>query len=287
MINNLRDISTKIDALTVSLFRDFIPVVGEIPWLMVGATARDVFLHYIHEIPIRRATKDIDLGVQLRSWDAYEELKSRLLQSKKFAPSTSKHRLIHNAGLPLDIIPFGGLADSKQHIRWPSGFSSEMNVTGYEDVLRSAEWVKIGSNPDIIIPIAAPSGLALLKILAWNDNPSARVKDVIDLAHILNDYLDLGNWARLEGEDADLTESMNFNVRSAGAEMLGRDLTKISAPETLRAINAILNKELSLMEVSTMVREMSYALTMSSPTECMELLRSFVRGTSWTPPGRK
>lgn len=134
--------------------RDFIAVAKELSWLLVGATARDVFLHYAYELPVIRATKDVDIAVQLPSWKAYEVLKESLLKNKQFTSSTIEHRLKHRTGLPLDLsYHLEAFASAHNRIKWPSDVSKEMSVAGYEDVLNAAELVKIASNPDLIIPI--------------------------------------------------------------------------------------------------------------------------------------
>ena len=45
--------------------------------------ARDVLLSYAHEIPIARATMDIDLAFAVDDWKTYEGLQTALLESGK------------------------------------------------------------------------------------------------------------------------------------------------------------------------------------------------------------
>ena len=56
----------------------------EADFLIVGAMARDLLLHYGHGVPITRATTDIDLGVTVGSWDEFRQLRDACLESARF-----------------------------------------------------------------------------------------------------------------------------------------------------------------------------------------------------------
>ncbi|MCU7815375.1 MAG: hypothetical protein KZQ89_16900 [Candidatus Thiodiazotropha sp. (ex Lucinoma kastoroae)] len=46
-----------------------------IPYFVVGATARDMILSHGHGIASKRATVDIDLGIEVAEWDEFSALK--------------------------------------------------------------------------------------------------------------------------------------------------------------------------------------------------------------------
>ena len=52
-----------------------------VSYVIVGATARDLVLHYGFNTEIRRATMDIDFGIQVDSWKGFEKLKAVLLNN--------------------------------------------------------------------------------------------------------------------------------------------------------------------------------------------------------------
>jgi predicted nucleotidyltransferase len=243
MKTNLLDLSTKIDTTTASLFGDFAQSAQDAPWFVIGATARDLLLHFEHSLPIVRATRDVDLGVHLASWLQYKELRDRLLKTGKFTQSDTEHRLYHITRLPLDLIPFGGSLSPGDILKWPAPASIDMNVTGYEDVLQNARWIRIRSNPNLEIRVATPAGITILKTLAWADNQVTRIKDAQDLAYILMNYLDLGNWGRLQDTDADIAQAQDFDTVLAGAQLLGRDIAKTASPKTTRQVLAVLSNE--------------------------------------------
>lgn len=77
------DISGKIDIETVAIYRALSDISQRlnVPFLVVGATARDTVLHYGHDTPIQRATTDIDFGVQVASWQEFEQVKQQLIEA--------------------------------------------------------------------------------------------------------------------------------------------------------------------------------------------------------------
>ena len=52
-------------------------------FLVVGAIARDLLLHYGYGVPITRATTDVDLGVAVAGWREFRQLRDALLESAK------------------------------------------------------------------------------------------------------------------------------------------------------------------------------------------------------------
>ncbi len=47
---------------------------ANVPWLMVGATARVLLLEKIYGWPVGVATEDTDFAVQVENWAHYEKL---------------------------------------------------------------------------------------------------------------------------------------------------------------------------------------------------------------------
>lgn len=78
----------------------------EIPFIIVGASARDLVMHHGYGMPIKRATRDIDFAIQVPDWDAFEEIHAGLID-EGYKATKHKHRLLDQRNIPLDIIPFG------------------------------------------------------------------------------------------------------------------------------------------------------------------------------------
>ena len=52
-----------------------------IPYLVVGAMARDLVLVHGFDAKIERGTKDVDFGINVPSWEHFHALKERLLEA--------------------------------------------------------------------------------------------------------------------------------------------------------------------------------------------------------------
>jgi predicted nucleotidyltransferase len=80
MMNTSLDITGKIDARTVGFFRTVSQIMMSvgIPYVVVGATARDLVLHYVHGAALERATQDVDFAIEIPDWAAFDVLKNKL-----------------------------------------------------------------------------------------------------------------------------------------------------------------------------------------------------------------
>ena len=64
-----------------------------ISYVVVGASARDLVLHYGYGARVKRATADIDFGIQVPDWDTFESIRHKLIESG-FEETKSQHRLV-------------------------------------------------------------------------------------------------------------------------------------------------------------------------------------------------
>lgn len=241
----LTDLSGKISETSVSILREIEKVTTRLntPFFVVGATARDIILEYQFDIKPGRATIDIDIGVLVAGWDQFETLKKKLVHSARFSPSKETQRLIYGDNFPLDIIPFGLIARNDALIAWPPGHEIRMSVAGFQECYQHAVSIKLSSNPELIVKVASLAGLALLKLLSWDDNPERRSKDAPDLFLIIRHYLDAGNLDRLFDEGTDIIEEDSYDYDLASARFLGRDIGTISSPATKTKMIEILERE--------------------------------------------
>ncbi|MDZ7737324.1 MAG: hypothetical protein U5P41_15510 [Gammaproteobacteria bacterium] len=72
-MNTLLDISNRIDERSLIVYEaiDNVAKVLGIPYMVVGASARDLVLHYGFNARIKRATADIDVGIQVNNWEEF------------------------------------------------------------------------------------------------------------------------------------------------------------------------------------------------------------------------
>ena len=199
-------LNSAVDLSVVRVLRVLDPIArsSRCEYFLAGATARDLILVNVHGLRPGRATRDIDFGIAVESWAHFELLKERLLAANEFSTSRAQQRLIfadssEGISLPVDLIPFRGVASSDGTIAWPPSRDIVMNVAGFEGALTSS----------VLIEIEA---------------------DLRDLYRLLTTYADAGNTDRLYETELDLLEAAEFDMRLAVAELLGRDVAEYAMP---------------------------------------------------------
>jgi len=150
-----------------------------------------------------------------------------------------------------------------------------MRLLGFEDAYRSAQWVRLRSDPRLDVLVATPAGLAALKLIAWSDNPTERRKDALDLAFLLRVYMDIGtNHKRLFNEHDDLLNADEFDYERAGARLLGRDMATLAAQETKQVLIDVLAQETGRSDRFRLVRDMTTGTDSGSFDENLLLLEA-------------
>jgi predicted nucleotidyltransferase len=128
-------LGSPVDPSVVRVLRLLDPLArsADCDYFVAGATARDLILVNVHGLQPGRATRDIDLGIAVESWEQFELLKEQLIATRRFAaPPRAQQRLIYSdqAGfsIPVDLIPFRGIASADGTIAWPPSRDVVMNV---------------------------------------------------------------------------------------------------------------------------------------------------------------
>jgi predicted nucleotidyltransferase len=253
-----------IDPSVVRLLRVLDPIdrSSKCEYFLAGATARDLILVNVHGLRAGRATRDIDFGTAVENWEQFDRLKEQLLATSEFTASRARHRLIYadsNEGLsiPVDLIPFRGVASADGMIAWLPGRDIVMNVAGFEEALASSVVVQIEAG--LTVHVASVAGLTLLKLAAWVDRGWESNKDAADLYWLLTTYADAGNTDRLYEQELDLLEAVGFDMQLAGAELLGRDVATICDTQILNQVRSVLALERNRERlVVDMVRTSTY-----------------------------
>lgn len=228
MSNTSLDLSNKVPAEQVNIIRRVVRAAESqrLRLFIVGAQARDLLLQYVYDLPVHRATNDIDFGIIVESWDEFAKLRDNLIAANKFQPHPiMKHRLVHENGLLIDLVPFGGLEEVSGQISWPPDFSIVMNTIGFREAFDNSFEVSIAN--DLIVKVASLAGLALMKTVAWDERRFER--DAEDLALIMRHYLDAGNHDRIYTKEGDCIDLLNeeFDYERASARILGRDVGQL------------------------------------------------------------
>lgn len=203
----------------------------EIPILVVGAGARELIFNAPHGIRPHRSTKDWDFGLRVATWDMFRNFKAALLSRGSFRPEyDSEHRLIHKAsGVKIDLVPFGGI-ETDGRIQWPRSHSL-MDVIAFSDAYDHATEVELDEG--LRVRVATTPLLAALKLLAFADRKNETDRDIKDLWHLMEHYIDAGQSGRLWEEPIISSIGEDFEWTCASAFTLGYDMACVCRPETV------------------------------------------------------
>ena len=245
MTNISLDLSGKIDKVMVSAIGCIHQILSSIgiPFFVVGATARDILLDVSHGIGSKRATVDINIAVFIENWVQFKRLKDELIRTTEFSPTREIQRLQFKKRLPVDIVPFGGVAEKGDFIEWPPDRSFKMSVVGFRECYQHVVQVIISDKPEVAINVVSLAGLTILKLISWDENSDRRQKDASDLFFIIQNYLDAGNLERLFDEAPDIVDSSDYNYEAGSARLLGRDISMIAFTTTMEKLIEILKRE--------------------------------------------
>jgi predicted nucleotidyltransferase len=274
-----------VDAFIVSILEliDRLLRDAKIPYMLIGATARDLLLYHVFGHAVTRATYDLDIAILVDSWDRFALVKRLFLDIPGFTDKgRSGQRLYYQAPgarfeTIVDIIPFGNVETAERTIAWPPDADVVMNVAAFSDVFENSLRVQV--HQDLIIPVASLPGLTVLKLFAWLDRHEDR--DVQDLRKLMETYTDAGNFDRLYDEESEELEKVGFDTILAGAYLLGKDAKRI----TDENIRVQLSTALSGRELASLILRL--ARTMSGFDDLTQsatvLVNGLLRGMGLEP----
>lgn len=210
-----------------------------VQFFIAGATARDIVLYHVFGRDPGRQTRDIDTGILVQDWEAFGMVKQALKDVGLI--ENYIHRLKDpHSGMPIDIIPFGDIADSAGEIQWPPEHAVTMSVAGFQEAYDAALTVDIGQGH--LIKVASLAGLALLKLIAWLDRGIETNKDAADFLTIMYQYQHVQEdrlW-----ESFIPAEELEYDMERQGTFLLGYDLrimlsVSTTNPNTISRINTL------------------------------------------------
>lgn len=244
MTNISYNLSGRIDPVLVEVLRVIHNEASsrEMPYFVVGATARDILLNHCHAIRSYRATRDLDIGVEVPGWDEFRQLVDALVATGEFTPTRESYRL--NFGrFPVDIVPYGGVSPDNQTIIWPPDNQVIMNIMGFQEAYDYGVTVRLSEEPLLDVKVPTIPGMALMKVISWNDRYPERSKDAEDLLFLMENYAEAGNLDRLYDNEVELLQAEGFDQTLAGIRLLGRDMASMATTATGEAIKVILATE--------------------------------------------
>lgn len=146
----------------------------DIPFLVIGAAARDLAIHARQGATAVRATLDLDIAVAVDSSAEFEAIGARLPRSPHVP-----HRF-DVLGTEVDVVPFGPV-ESGRSICFAN--DHRLDVTGLAEAAATSLPVLLPGGA--LVRVASPAAQTALKVLAWRDRGHGHSKDALDLFTIL------------------------------------------------------------------------------------------------------
>jgi len=180
--------------------------------VVIGATAYRVW------IDDDRRTQDVDVAIAL-DIDQIQSLTDRLQTAKWTHDPRREERWLTQAGARIDLLPIGEQARRTGYVTWPKA-EMRMSVAGFEHLFDEAVEKELA--PETVMKVAPLHVLALLKIVAYMDDPHGRSKDLEDLGRLMERY-------ELEGDRRFSNEvfEAGLDFESSGAFLLGLDVGRL------------------------------------------------------------
>jgi predicted nucleotidyltransferase len=200
------------------------------PFVIIGARAPWILL----EDHTWRATRDVDAVVRAPTWDAFERLAGRLKALGFSRPAL--HHFVSPDGAEVDLLPYGEGVVANDAIVWPDGVV--MSALGLEEAFAASVEREVASGLHVRV-VTAPA-LVVLKVVAYQDRPHERGKDVGDAVDVFERY---------EEEDGRRFEAIGVTVddgpitfEEAGAYLVGVDAARLARPRSREVIRTFLAK---------------------------------------------
>ena len=214
----------------------------QVDFYLIGALARDT---WFAQKGIRAlGTKDIDLAIFVSDTGKYEELKQFLVKEEGFTPSSgNEYVLFDKKGQQIDLLPFGLIEIEGKKIVDSNGMA-HTNISGFKEVYEQAV-EEVEFDDKYIFKVSTLAGVVILKLIAYDDRPEMRSKDIQDIGAILNNYFEMESELIFE-QHSDLFEKEIGNMIEVSARVIGREMLPIlnRNPVLKERILSILNNNI-------------------------------------------
>ena len=282
MKNTLRDISGRIDSEIISVLKNITDITDElgIPYFVVGAFARDIIFEHLHGIHTARATRDIDIGVEVPSWEAFKLLAATLVTQGHLTATKQPHRFeAESSAILIDIVPYGSISDEAKQISWPPDHERVMSMLGFEEAWQSALTVRLIKEPPLDIRVPSMAALTLLKIISWDDAYPHRIRDAEDLYFMLYNCSKTQDMQdRLYETHPHLLEQEEFDPDPAAVRLLGQEIAQLVNKRTRHAVQEILLRESGESGELRLLRDMAKGFQNRKYEQSLQLLKKLLQG---------
>ena len=163
--------SDELPTLFAALKRTF--DAADVSFYLIGARARDVWF-----LPEKksRITRDVDWIAASEEDTIFKEIRLQLIKYEGFTETQNPYSLLSREGMTVDLLPF---------IQ-----NKDRSLEGLKEVFeRGTEGVLFDNSA--VYHVATLPAIVFLKLIAWDDRPDYRLKDLGDITLIFDNYFDL------------------------------------------------------------------------------------------------
>lgn len=271
---------TQVDADFFEGLQAFAAAAGnaEVPWLVVGATARILLLERIYGWPAGGGTQDVDFAVLVGDWDHYETLCAHIASQPAVETGGRMiKRFQTRRGFQFDLLPYGGVEENDRQVFWPPDRDFLMTVRGFAGAARHA--VPVVVNGEITVPVVNPAGLCALKLFAWQERGAQQVgRDAKDIAYLfrhIDRLLPRESLFEMHGEEL---EDADYRADLCALDVFAQQVTSLLADDERLFMDAFLSEDLAQETDARLVRDLQRYLLPDKPERITDMLHAFRRG---------
>lgn len=206
---------------------------------VIGAGARLLVHDWPRNVPGGRTTTDWDVAVRVASWSVYQKLRAALTQEgAPFEATSVDHRLRHESGRMLDLVPFGGVETRDRKVTYPDGRTTH-SVLGLSECEACCVEVDVGEG--LRVRAVGPPALVILKAGTYLERRPAKTHDLLDLDFIVRTYGDALGDELVFDRASDLLHEGRVAYCDVGAYLLAQDIRALSMPaQAERALHDVI-----------------------------------------------
>lgn len=245
-----------------------------IDFYLVGAIARDTW--FAHNGVMTLGTKDVDFAIYISAKENYEMLRKHLCEKEGFRTSSQNQFVMFSPdGLQVDLLPFGDIEIEGKVMIEGTGLA-QIAVNGFREVYENGT-NEVEFENEQVFKVCTLPGIVILKLIAFDDRPEVRQKDIKDITLILKHYfcIETENIYELHndlfGDDRD--------IHLIGARVLGRQMKSIFArsKEVEERITSIIKRVIDNPEESK-IAELMVSGTENDINSAIEILNELLTG---------
>ena len=245
-----------------------------IDFYLVGATARDTW--FAQKGIKTLGTKDVDFAVYISSKDDYEKLREWLHDKEGFAVSSQNQFVLFSSeGIQVDLLPFGAIELEGKLMIEGEGLA-KIAVNGFREVYeRGTDMVQFENEQTF--KVCTLPGIVILKLIAFDDRPELRQKDMQDITLILKHYFDLQSDIIYESHNDIFEEDIDLTL--IAARVIGRQMKLIlnRSSDLKNRIIDMLEKEIRDSGNSRMA-ELMVTGTENTIESALDLIDEIIKG---------